>query len=172
MKQIRRIKLINWHRFTHQMIHVDGNLLLISDNASGKSTIFDALQVCLVANMTSVRLNRAANEGGDRDLRTYVRGLVSSGDLNADDARYLRQDATAYILVEFSEDDAKAKETRAKANGKPGPQTAFVLGVVIDALGDGRHKKEHFIASGLTIEDMPCLDPQRVACSASEFRRT
>src|SRR5438445_8903776 len=114
MKRICRIKLINWHRFTHHIIHVDGNLLLIGDNASGKSTIFDALQVCLVGNMTSVRLNRAANEGGDRDLRTYVRGLVSSGDINAGEARYLRQDATSYVLVEFSEDEAKSKEGRAK----------------------------------------------------------
>jgi predicted ATP-dependent endonuclease of OLD family len=55
MKQIRRIKLINWHRFTNHTVHVDGNLLLIGDNTSGKSTIFDALQVCLVAHMGSVR---------------------------------------------------------------------------------------------------------------------
>lgn len=175
MKQIRRIKLINWHRFTDHMIHVDGNLLLIGDNASGKSTIFDALQVCLIANMTSVRLNRAANESGNRDLRTYVRGLVSSGDGNAGEARYLRQDATAYILVEFSEAETQpnpSRDGRTKANGKPAVQTTFVLGVVIDALADGRDKKEHFIASGLTIEDLPCLDPDRVTRSVVEFRRT
>src|ERR1043166_1275183 len=132
MKQIRRIKLINWHRFSHHIVNVDGNLLLIGDNMSGKSTILDALQVCLVANMTSVRLNRAANESCNRDLRTYVRGKVSSGDTNADDGRYLREDATAYVLVEFSEDDARS--SRAKGNGKPGPPATFVLGVVIDAL--------------------------------------
>jgi uncharacterized protein YPO0396 len=172
MKQIRRIKLINWHRFTHHIVNVDGNLLLIGDNASGKSTILDALQVCLVAHMTSVRLNRAANEGGDRDLRTYVRGLVSSGDINAGEARYLRQDATAYVMVEFSEDGTRsARESRTKGNGRPDAPSTFVLGVVIDAFADGRLKKEHFIASGLTFEDLPCLDPQRVTRSVSEFRR-
>src|ERR1700685_2060510 len=173
MKQIRRIHLVNWHRFTHHTIHVDGNLLLIGDNTSGKSTIFDALQVCLVAHIGSVRLNRAANEGGDRDLRTYVRGLVSAGGVSANEARYLRQDATAFVLIEFSDDEAeqaKSSEARRKGRGRSQPET-FILGVVIDALADGRFKKEHFIGNGLTIEDLPCLDPQRVPRNVSDFRR-
>ncbi|MCA9072732.1 MAG: AAA family ATPase, partial [Planctomycetaceae bacterium] len=156
MKRLRRIKLINWHRFSHHTFEVEGHLLLMGDNGSGKSTILDALQVGLVGNMRSVRLNLAANEGGDRSLKSYVLGLVG-GSNNGHAARTLRKNATSYILLEFA--DTESDET-------------LVLGTVIDAHSDGRSpEKEHFIAQNSRLEDCPCLSDKNVPRRVREFKR-
>lgn len=156
MKRLRRIQLINWHRFSHHIFEVEGHLLLMGDNGSGKSTILDALQVGLVGNMRSVRLNLAANEGGDRSLKSYVLGLVG-GSNNGHPARMLRKNATGYILLEFA--DTESQET-------------LVLGTVIDAHSDGRSpEKEHFIAQNSHLEDCPCLSEKNVPLRVREFKR-
>lgn len=156
MKRLRRIQLINWHRFSHHTFEVEGHLLLMGDNGSGKSTILDALQVGLVGNMRSVRLNLAANEGGDRSLKSYVLGLVG-GSNNGHPGRTLRKNATAYILLEFA--DTETEDT-------------LVLGTVIDAHSDGRSpEKEHFIAQNAHLEDCPCLTETNVPRRVREFKR-
>jgi len=156
VKRLKRIQLINWHRFTHHTFDVDGNLLLMGDNGSGKSTILDALQVGLVGNMRSVRLNLAANEGGDRSLKSYVLGLVGAGN-NGHPARTLRKNATSYILLEFA--DSETEDT-------------IVLGTVIDAHADGRTpEKEHFLAQNVSFEEIPCLDKNHVPRRVREFKR-
>lgn len=156
MKRLKRIRLINWHRFSHHTFEIDGHLLLIGDNGSGKSTILDALQVGLVGNMRSVRLNLAANEGGDRSLKSYVLGLVGAGN-NGHPARTLRKNATAYVLLEFG--DTETEES-------------LVLGTVIDAHSDGRPpEKEHFIASNATVDDCPCLGENNAPRSVRGFKR-
>ncbi len=156
MKRLKRIRLINWHRFTLHTFDVEGHLLLMGDNGSGKSTILDALQVGLVGNMRSVRLNLAANEGGDRSLKSYVLGLVG-GNNNGHPAKTLRKNATGYILLEFA--DTETEES-------------FVLGTVIDAHADGRSPdKEHFIARDSHLEDCPCLNERDVPHTVREFKR-
>ena len=45
MKKLTKIKLINWHYFQNETINVDGSFLLSGENASGKSTILDAIQL-------------------------------------------------------------------------------------------------------------------------------
>ena len=156
MKRLKRISLINWHRFAQHTFDVEGHLLLMGDNGSGKSTILDALQVGLVGNMRSVRLNLAANEGGDRSLKSYVLGLVG-GAGNGHPARTLRKNATSYILLEFA--DTLSQET-------------FILVTVIDAHADGRPPdKEHFIAENLPFEMIPCLTGKNVPRRVREFKR-
>ncbi len=156
MKRLRRIQLINWHRFTRHTFAVDGHLLLMGDNGSGKSTVLDALQVGLVGNMRSVRLNLAANEGGDRSLKSYVLGLVG-GSTNGHPARTLRKNASGYILLEFVDTDT---------------EEPLVLGTVIDAHADGRSpEKEHFIARNSHLEDCPCITENNVPRSVREFKR-
>ena len=60
MKKLTRIKLVNWHYFGNETIDVNGSFLLSGENASGKSTILDAIQLILTTNTR--RFNPAANE--------------------------------------------------------------------------------------------------------------
>ena len=50
MKKLTRIKLVNWHYFGNETIYVNGSFLLSGENASGKSTILDAIQLILTTN--------------------------------------------------------------------------------------------------------------------------
>ena len=45
MKTLTRVRLINWHYFTDETIDIKGSALFTGDNASGKSTILDAIQM-------------------------------------------------------------------------------------------------------------------------------
>ena len=49
MKQLTKIRLINWHYFENETINVKGNILMTGINASGKSTILDAISFVLTA---------------------------------------------------------------------------------------------------------------------------
>ena len=96
MKQLKKIRLINWHYFIDETITIDGSALLSGENASGKSTILDAIQFALTAS-SKKNFNVAANEKSSRDLRGYVR--CKTGD---ETKKYLRQDIViSYIALEF-----------------------------------------------------------------------
>ena len=43
MKTLTKIRLINWHYFENETINIKNNALLTGQNASGKSTIMDAI---------------------------------------------------------------------------------------------------------------------------------
>ena len=49
MKKLTKIRLINWHYFSNETIEVVNNVLLTGQNATGKSTILDAITYVLVA---------------------------------------------------------------------------------------------------------------------------
>ena len=44
-----KIKLVNWHIFTNHTINLSGNVLITGENASGKSTLLDAIYYVLSA---------------------------------------------------------------------------------------------------------------------------
>ena len=48
MKLLKKLLLINWHYFSHQMIEFEQLNYMTGVNASGKSTIIDALQLVLL----------------------------------------------------------------------------------------------------------------------------
>ena len=115
MKKLVKIRLINWHYVSNETIEIKGNTILTGQNASGKSTIMDALTFVLTAGET--QFNLAANEKGKRDLRGYVKCK-----LGIDDKEYLRNgDVTGHIAVEFYDEKTA---------------TTFTVGAVIDAFGD------------------------------------
>lgn len=60
MKKLVKIRLINWHYLSNETIELDGNVLLSGPNASGKSTVMDAITYVLTAGDTM--FNLAANE--------------------------------------------------------------------------------------------------------------
>ena len=117
MKQLTRIRLINWHLFENATIDCQGTTYFIGINGAGKSTILDAVQFALVGGQRDVRFNQAALSGGKRTLASYVRG-----ELGTEGQRYLRGDATGVAALEFKNPDG----------------TFFAHGAVIDAYEDGR----------------------------------
>jgi len=144
MKTLTKIRLINWHYFNNETIDVKKNILFTGYNASGKSTILDAITFVITAG--DQKFNLAANEKGKRDLRSYT-----NCKLGAIDQKYLRNyDLTSHICLEFY---SEKKEKY------------FCLGVVIDVVGevqpprvnfyfiDGEMKEEFFVNKDNVIND-------------------
>ena len=98
MKKLTRIKLVNWHYFGNETIDVKGSFLLSGENASGKSTILDAIQLILTTNTR--RFNPAANEKSKRDLKGYVR--CKTGEEGNTYAR--KNSVISYVALEFYEE--------------------------------------------------------------------
>lgn len=145
MKTLTKIRLINWHYFENETIDIKNNTLLTGQNASGKSTILDAVSFVLTAG--DQNFNLAANEKGKRDLRGYVKCKLGSLD-----QEYLRDyDLSGHICLEFYSE----KQER-----------YFCLGTIIDVVGeiqppkvvfyiiDGPMKDEYFISSDYEVKSI------------------
>ncbi len=131
MKKLTKIKLVNWHYFSNETISVNGSFLISGENASGKSTILDAIQLVLTTNTR--RFNPAANEKSKRDLKGYVR--CKTGE---EGNTYHRTGSViSYVALEFYE-ESKDKY--------------FVIGVKLDSHDpESDIKKKWFCEEG-TIE--------------------
>ncbi|MCP4544590.1 MAG: AAA family ATPase [Chloroflexi bacterium] len=133
MKQLTRIRLVNWHLFENTTITCQGSTYFIGVNGVGKSTILDAIQFALVGGQRDVRYNRAAMSGSRRTLAGYVRG-----ELGIEGQRFLRGDATAIVALEFRNPD----------------ESYFVHGAVIDAYEDRRSPNiAYFIINNAQLND-------------------
>ena len=130
MKLLKRMLLINWHYFSHSMIEFKTLNFLTGQNAAGKSTLIDAMQVVMLGETRSHIFNKAANDKSERTLIGYLKGEL--GDDGETGFRYLRDgDFNAYIALEFY-DTVKDK--------------SFITGIVFDVYGDGTQKNSFFIA--------------------------
>jgi len=115
MKRLTKVRLINWHFFANETIYIKNNTLITGQNATGKSTIVDAIAFVITAG--DQIFNLAANEKSKRDLRGYVKCK-----LGIDNHEYLREgDVTGHVALEFY-DEAKNEY--------------FTIGTVIDAFGE------------------------------------
>jgi uncharacterized protein YPO0396 len=133
MKNLTKIRLINWHLFENTTINCEGSTYFIGINGAGKSTVLDAIQFALVGGQRDVRFNQAALAGGKRTLASYVRG-----ELGTEGQRFLRGDATGVIALEFRNPDG----------------TYFSHGAVIDAFEDGRSPDiVYFIVHNASLDD-------------------
>lgn len=103
MKLLKKLLLIHWHYFSHEVIELDKINFLTGKNASGKSIIIDALQLIFLADTSGSYFNKAANGKSNRTLTGYLRGeLGDDGDVGV---RCLRNGRfTSYIAVEFYDD--------------------------------------------------------------------
>jgi uncharacterized protein YPO0396 len=144
MLSLTRIFLHNWHRFDHKVIEVEDSLYLAGANGTGKSSVLDAMQVVLIADLQKVRFNSSAQQGqerSERTLDTYVRGKIGEN-------RWLRPGNTvAYIALEFADKTRDSKLTigacveAGEGKGSSGERTYFILSEAIDPdlfLRDGR----------------------------------
>ena len=146
-KRLTKIRLINWHFFTDETITVEGSVLFSGENASGKSTILDAIQLVLTTNST--RFNPAANEKSRRDLRGYVR--CKTGE---EGNTYVRSQGAviSYVALEFYEESK---------------ENTFVLGVKLDSPDvEAEITKKWFVAEGrmesitFIVDGKPAMDKE------------
>ncbi len=129
MKLLQKLLLINWHYIERELIEFSGINFLTGKNASGKSTIIDALQLLVLGDTSGGFFNKAANDNSQRTLRGYLRGEV------ADDGEtgfiYLRDGVfSSYIVAEFF--DTIRKKT-------------FCFGVVFDVYRDDNPQHKFFL---------------------------
>ena len=61
MKILKKLLLINWHYFTHQLLEFEQLNYMTGVNASGKSTIIDALQLILLGDTAGKYFNKSAS---------------------------------------------------------------------------------------------------------------
>ncbi len=133
MKLLNRIRLIHWHLFENETISCKGSTYFIGINGVGKSTILDAVQFALVGGQREVKFNRAAMDSSQRTLASYVRG-----ELGTEGHRFLRDDTTGVVALEFRNAD----------------DSYFVHGAVIDAYQDGRTPDiAYFIVNNAGLND-------------------
>ncbi len=72
MLLLSKIRLVNWHFFSDSTVEIGLMTLLAGDNGTGKSTIIDAVQYALVANVSKLRFNSAAQDRRvSRTLESY-----------------------------------------------------------------------------------------------------
>lgn len=146
MKELTGIRLINWHYFVDEIIRLQGSTLITGDNGSGKSTILDALQYVLVADLRRIRFNVSAFDETRRDLLGYVR--CRTGTDNGGGRKYERQgDITSYVVLEFHDSIKDAY---------------FLLGAVIDSYSDDVTCESRFFKiEDCRLEDELFLDGRR-----------
>ena len=74
---IRRIRLVNFHNFVDETIEVrnGGHLFLLGDNASGKTTVLDAIHYVLTAG-EAMEFNAAARVAGAPGGGRRVQGVI------------------------------------------------------------------------------------------------
>ena len=121
MKLLKTVKIINCHYFWNQTLNFEQIVFLTGVNASGKSTLIDAMQVVLLGDTSGRHFNKAAAEKSNRTLRGYLRGEL--GDSLEGGFHYLRNGRfTSYIVLEFYDD----------VN-----DDHFNLGIVFDVFDDG-----------------------------------
>lgn len=129
MKLLQKLLLINWHYIERELIEFSGINFLTGKNASGKSTIIDALQLLFLGDTSGNFFNKAANDNSQRTLKGYLRGEV------ADDGGtgfiYLRDGVfSSYIVAEFF--DTIKKKT-------------FCFGVVFDVYREDNPTHKFFL---------------------------
>ncbi|HHY82019.1 MAG TPA: hypothetical protein GX505_04985 [Clostridiales bacterium] len=130
MKLLKKLLLIHWHYFNYELINFDRINFLTGKNASGKTTIIDAIQLLMLGDANGRHFfNKAANEKSARSLKGYLRGEL--GDDGGTGFKYLREGRfTSYIACEFFDDVKKS---------------SFTLGVVFDCYEDGTEEHRFFV---------------------------
>lgn len=152
MKWMKKLRLINWHYFIDETMEFGKQTLITGQNAAGKSTIIDALQVLFIADQRLIRFNPAAHEEAKRTMIGYLRGKISS-----DERTYLRDgDFTTYITAEFRDEVKKE---------------SFIIGVVIDVYRDQQYEEEYFILADCRLDDLDFINSSGYLRNREEFRR-
>jgi uncharacterized protein YPO0396 len=151
MKKLTKVRLINWHYFANETIYIRNNTLITGQNATGKSTIVDAIAFVITAG--DQIFNLAANEKSKRDLKGYVKCK-----LGIDNHEYLREgDVTGHVALEFYD------ETK---------DEYFSIGTVIDAFGELLPPKVIFYELDGQITDGQFVSPEGEILTTVTFKKS
>lgn len=129
----KKVLLVNWSRFQYVTFEISGSTLITGVNATGKSTVLDAMTYLLTGN---TKFNLAAKDK-DRGVKAYVRGDTKS----EGQARYLRSGAVAsYVAMEFE---------------NPVEEKPLVAGVSIESVSDADPAvSKWFVFRGCRLSDV------------------
>ena len=128
MKKLDKLLLINWHYFSYEMLEFKDINFLTGKNASGKTTIIDAIQLLILGDTTGHFFNKSASDKSSRSLKGYLRCEI--GDQDDGSALYLRNGRFAsYVAMQFYDDFY---------------QTYFTIGIVFDNYEDGSYNGKFF----------------------------
>ncbi|MBK1717132.1 SbcC/MukB-like Walker B domain-containing protein [Thiocystis violacea] len=103
MKRLIRLLMINWYRLDQASVEIEGHAAVIGPNASGKSSLLDAIQAVLVGgDKRWWSPNASAGEKSTRSLRDYCLGVVRDPD-NPDLSQEFRprEQAITYLALVF-----------------------------------------------------------------------
>jgi uncharacterized protein YPO0396 len=130
LKWLHRLYLVKWHYIEQQMIDFERINFLTGKNATGKSTIIDAIQLVMLGDSRGLYFNKAANEQSRRSLKGYLYG--ETGYNESEGVIYLRKDEdfSTYVMAEFFNESK---------------QEYFTVGIVFDCGRDGRYDHKYFI---------------------------
>lgn len=156
MRKLNRLLLINWLNYSFELIDFGRITFLTGKNASGKSTIIDAMQLVMLGDASGSFFNKAANEKSGRTLESYLYGYVPSD--GSQSYKPLRTNAfTSYVALEFAEE----------STGR-----LFTLGFVADCPKDSksRFKYRWFVLRQSGIPSNNFLSSDNVPLSIKELR--
>ena len=150
MIALRRVRLVGWHFFDDASIPIGEATLFAGDNGSGKSTVVDAIQYALAANLNRIRFNAAASDKkAGRTLEGYVRGKTG-----LESGEYLRDDAVAHVMLQFD------------VNG-----ASFCAGICVEAFKDEVQVREFpWIADDADIDGLAVRDAENRPFAGRVFR--
>jgi DNA repair exonuclease SbcCD ATPase subunit len=97
---IRAIRMINFHNFTDETIHIEdgGHLFLLGDNGCGKTTVLDAVHYVLTAGQ-AMEWNSAARMSGSKREGRRVQGIILR--YNLDTGVMNTKGAISYVALEI-----------------------------------------------------------------------
>lgn len=150
MKKLTGIRLINWHAFQDETIHINNSVLLTGENGVGKSTILDAIQFVLTCSKNN--FNKAANENSKRNLIGYVRYKTGK-----EDKEYEREgNVSSHVALEFYEE--------LKNN-------YFIIGAVIDSSSSTSDPKVlWYRMEGKKLDDIDYINKDNDPLDISSFK--
>jgi uncharacterized protein YPO0396 len=149
--KLTKIKLINWHLFTDNVINVNNNLLITGENGNGKSTLIDAIFYVLSGG-DEKHFNCAANVESKRTLISYMRGK-----LGFENKEFLRNEPNivTHIALEFY--DSIENEWH-------------ILGCVISIENSANPRAKFYIAMNSKIDDISFVLEDKGVLDFDDFK--
>jgi len=151
MKKLVRLLLINWYRLEQVSIEINGHTAFIGPNASGKSSLLDAIQAVLVGGSKQWwSPNASAGEKSTRSLRDYCLGVVrdpNNPDLSLEFRP--REQSLTYLVLVFEDENrepisiglamhARLAEPQESIDGRfVVPGVGLILSDLVDRAKDG-----------------------------------